>query len=478
MTNKYTTLSFVEKLGYGMGDGACNIIWQTIMLFMAYFYTDVYGLNAVHMGIMFLVVRALDAVVDVAVGFVADRTRTPLGQFRPYLLWFCIPFGVLGALTFYTPDLGENAKIVYAYVTYSLLSLTYSAINVPYCAMINNLSRDPKERVSLQSFRFAFAALGGIIVSLVAMPLVKTLGHGNDQLGYFYSMIIMGGISVVMFLLCFLWTRERYISAPPIKSHKRYTETVFADLRVLMHHSDWLRLFTLNVVNLIAGILKTGMAIYFVTYYLGRPDLISLVLGTILVSKLVGSVISPLVFKHIDRVQGYKLAMCVQAVLMIVLFFIDAHHLWLICGMISLVHIINASATPLQWSLLSDVIDDIEKNTAKNLSGLVFSTNLFAIKVGIAIGGAFIGWVLAFGGYIGKAPIQTEEALLCIRLLFTVIPALLIVSLIWVLRHYSLTDRSIQSNGADQPEPRTREMQDALEREQVLIKTGKASGAA
>jgi len=478
MINENAKLSLIEKLGYGLGDGACNIIWQTTMLFMAYFYTDVYGLSAAHMGGMFLVVRVIDAVVDVALGFITDRTRTSLGQFRPYLLWFCVPFGVLGALTFYTPAAGETAKIIYAYVTYSLLSLTYSAINVPYCAMINNLSREPKERVSLQSFRFAFAALGGIIVSMGAMPLVKTLGQGNDQLGYFYAMAIMGLISIAMFLLCFLWTRERHISPLPIKSNESFSQRVYLDLALLLRHSDWRRLFTLNVVNLIAGILKTGMAIYFITYYLGRADLISVVLGIILISKLVGSLISPPLFKNVDRVLGYKLAMSVQAMLMIGLFFIDATYIWLICGVISLVHIINASATPLQWSLLSDVIDDIEKSTGKNLSGLVFSTNLFAIKVGIAIGGALIGWALSISGYVGKAHIQTDDALLCVRLLFSIIPALLIFSLIWVLRNYSLTDRRIENKVTNESESYRRDREHELNSQMVVITTNKPSGAA
>lgn len=169
-------LTVKEKIGYGLGDGASNIIWQTIMLFMAYFYTDIYGLSAFHMGIMFLVVRILDAFFDVYIGFLADHTSTKHGQFRPYLLWFSLPFGILGSLTFFTPEFGETGKLIYAYVSYTALSLLYTLVNVPYCAMINNLSQNPDERVSMQSYRFAFAALGGIIVSVIALPLTKTLG--------------------------------------------------------------------------------------------------------------------------------------------------------------------------------------------------------------------------------------------------------------------------------------------------------------
>lgn len=447
MANNYNSLSAVEKLAYGVGDGACNIIWQTIMLFIAYFYTDIYGLSAIHMGIMFLVARGLDAVVDVAMGFISDRTRTKDGQFRPYLLWFCIPYGMLGALTFYTPDLGSTGKIIYAYVTYSLLSAIYSAINVPYCAMINNISRSPKERVSLQSYRFAFAAFGGILVSAVAMPLVKVFGQGDESHGYFLAMVVMGGLSIVMFLMCYFFTRERYIPPLPPVMPGQFRKEVLSDLGALWHNHDWRRLFALNIVNLIAGCLKTGVAIYFVTYYLQKPELISIFLVAILSSKLVGSAISPWLFGSSCRVAGYKLAMVIQALLMIVLFFIGSEHVLLIGAMIVGVHVINACATPLQWSMLSDVIDDVERSAGKNLSGLIFSTNLFAIKVGIAIGGAFIGGALAMGGYVGKAPVQTEEALMAIRLLFTVVPAVLILSLLWILRKYSLTDLKLKGIG-------------------------------
>lgn len=428
-----SALTFREKLGYGLGDGASNIIWQTIMLFMAYFYTDVYGLSAFHMGAMFLIVRIVDAFFDVYIGFLADHTSTRHGQFRPYLLWFSLPFGVLGALTFFTPETGETGKIIYAYVSYTALSLLYTLVNVPYCAMINNLSRDPLERVSMQSFRFAFAALGGLIVSAVALPLTRILGNGSLQHGYFYAMTLMGIISTVMFYLCFFMTRESYIR--PVDRSQKFS-SVFGELRQLANDANWRSIFILNVVNLTAGILKTGGAMYFVTYYMHRPELVSIMLTIILGAKFLGSMCTTRILGKLDRLFAYKMAMAVQAGIMILLFFVPAKHTLVIFSIIGIVHFINSTATPLQWSFLSDIIDSIESKLSKSFSGLVFSTNLFAIKVGIALGGALTGFLLTLGHYTGGAAVQSDAAVLSIRLLFTVIPALLILSLIFILRGY------------------------------------------
>lgn len=427
-------LTYIEKIGYGLGDGASNIIWQTIMLFMAYFYTDIYGLSAFHMGTMFLLVRIIDAFFDVYVGFLADHTSTKHGQFRPYLLWFSLPFGVLGALAFFTPNFGETGKVIYAYVSYTGLSLLYTLVNVPYCAMINNLSQNPEERVSMQSYRFSFAALGGIIVSVIALPLTKVIGGGNLQQGYFYSMLIMGITSTIMFYLCFALTKERYIR--PVDKSQKFSG-ILKELRYLISDANWRSIFILNVVNLTAGILKTGGAMYFVTYYLHRPELVSVVLAVILGAKFVGSMFTSILYSKLDKVFAYKMAMSIQAVIMIGLFFVQEQHIVLICTIIGIIHFINSTATPLQWSLLSDIIDNVEQKANKSFSGLVFSTNIFAIKVGIAIGGAIIGWMLTVGGYIGHSSSQTENAILCIRLIFTVIPALMILSLIFILRKYN-----------------------------------------
>lgn len=435
----HATLSSYEKFGYGLGDAACSLVWQTIMLFMAYFYTDVFGLSPAHMGTMFLSVRILDALFDIWIGAVADRTRTRLGQFRPYLLWFAIPFGLVCMMTFYTPDLSYSGKVIYACVSYTLLSFLYSAINVPYCAMINNLSRTSAERVSRQSWRFAMSGCGGLIVSVAALPLVAWLGKGNLQQGYFYSMLLISALGIVLLLICYSATQEKYISAP--ETVKR---SVVDDVKILLQSREWLALFILNVVNLVAVIFKGGVIIYFCRYVLLRPDLSSTFLTVSIVAGLAGAIVAGYVFKNVDKVKYFKLCMLVESVFLLALYFVPDNAILLIITLLVAINFIQVLATPLQWALLSDVVDIIEQQTSKKLSGIVFSTNLFAIKLGIALGGAMIGWLLAWNGYAGGLVQQSEAATHTIKLLFTLYPAVLVLSLVFIMRQYK-PDRGIHS---------------------------------
>jgi Na+/melibiose symporter-like transporter len=274
----------------------------------------------------------------------------------------------------------------------------------------------------------------------VALPLTKILGNGDLQKGYFYGMILMGALSTIMFLMCFAMTKERYVKE--VDKTQKFSG-IYKELTILLKDQNWRCIFSLNVVNLVAGILKTGGAMYFVNYYLHRPDLVSVVLSIILGAKFIGSMFTSTLYGKLDRLQAYKVAMTVQAAVMIALFFVPADYIIVTCAVIGVIHFINSTATPLQWSLLSDIIDSVERKTGKSFSGLVFSTNIFAIKIGIAIGGAIIGWLLTLGGYIGNTPVQTESATLVIRLIFTVIPAMLILSLILILKNTAVTKSPI-----------------------------------
>lgn len=433
-------LTVKEKISYGLGDTACNFIWQTVMLFMSYFYTDIYGLSPAHMGTMFLVVRCVDAVTDVLMGAYADRTRTKFGQFRPYILIFAIPFGVVCMMTFYTPDMSYTGKLIYAYASYTLLSLVYTAINVPYCALINNLSDDSRERVSVQSYRFALSGLGGLIVSATAMPLVGYLGKGNIQSGYFQTMLLMSCLSVILFFVCFSNTKERYI--PELN---QTAGNIGSDLKCLMSNNDWRIMFMLNVVNLVACVFKGGVTLYYANTVLGRPDLGTMLLTIMSLTGIIGALLSPKVFKNTDKVKGFNLTMVIQACLLFVLCFIPSHQIFMVIGVIVMIAFMQSVSTPLQWSMLSDVTDLEERRSGRRLSGMVFSTNLFAIKLGIAIGGAAIGWILAYGGYVGGAAVQSASAIQSINVLYTIIPSILVISLVGLMHFYSLNDKKISA---------------------------------
>ncbi|HHT0041768.1 TPA: glycoside-pentoside-hexuronide (GPH):cation symporter [Raoultella planticola] len=334
--NRIMPLNWYQKMGYGLGDTACNLVWSSIMLFMAYFYTDIFGLSPAHMGTMFLAVRVIDAFFDVGIGAVTDRTRTKYGQFRPYLLWFAIPFGVMCMLTFYTPDFSYTGKLIYAYCSYTLLSLLYSAINVPYCAMINNISQSSVERVSLQSWRFAMSSAGGLLVSVAALPAVAWLGKGNIQNGYFYAMVLISSLGIILFYLCFFLTKETSIAT--IDANRG---SLLQDLRILLKNRDWRILFTLNVVNLVAVIFKMGIIIYFCNYVLRRSDLSSMMITISIVSGLAGTILSVYIFRGMDKVRGFKLAMLLEAILLALLYFFSQSSLIIIFAFIIAINFIH-----------------------------------------------------------------------------------------------------------------------------------------
>jgi len=195
-------LSVKEKISYGLGDMASHIGLDNVIIFLTFYYTDVVGLPAVFVGTMFLVARVADAIVDPAMGLIADRTQTRFGKFRPYILWLALPFGASCLLVYAVPEsLSLGGKMVYASVTYCVMMLMYTAINIPYCSMGAIITPDNTQRISLQSYRFFLATLGGAMSTFLMMPLAEMMGGGNKLDGYFGAMAIMASIAVVMFLL-------------------------------------------------------------------------------------------------------------------------------------------------------------------------------------------------------------------------------------------------------------------------------------
>src|SRR5512140_632664 len=173
MSSESQKLPVLERVCYGFGDLASCLFWQTITIYLLFFYTDVFGLAAAAAGVMIGVSRLLDALFDVVIGMLADRTKSRWGKFRPYILWGAVPLAVSAVLAFSTPAFGGTAKIVYAYVTFVAFMFLYSTVNIPYTAMLGVISGDPIERTSASSFKFVGAFTGGIIVSASALPLTK-----------------------------------------------------------------------------------------------------------------------------------------------------------------------------------------------------------------------------------------------------------------------------------------------------------------
>lgn len=433
----HTRISPIEKIGYGLGDTASNIVFQTVMLLLAYFYTDIFGISAAAMGTLFLSVRFMDAVTDPIMGVICDRTVTRWGKFRPYLLWLCIPFAIICVVTFTTPDLDPAGKLIYAYVTYGLLMLVYTAINIPYCALGGVMTPDTQERVSLNSYRFFLATAGGVLVASATLPLVELLGGGNDQKGYQSAMVIFGVLAVFMFLACFMLTRERVvqITAQPVSLRQ--------DIRVLLTNDQWVVVAGLTFILLIPLVIRSSAAAYYIKWYAGRKDLITPFLTTGMVSAMIGAAAASPLTRHLLKVKAYILIQAVIFVVSAAMYFMQRDQLVLMFVLFGVVQFFVQMGSPILWAMMPDTVDYGEYKTGRRITGLVFSGTLFTLKMGVALGGAIFGWMLGYFGYqeVTETQLfQTDSAVKGIALLFTLIPAGWHLLVIAAVRRYKLSE--------------------------------------
>lgn len=431
-------LTVREKVAYGLGDTASNIVFQTVITFIAFFYTDIYGLPPALVGVLLLSVRIFDAVTDPLMGVLTDRTQTKYGKFRPYLLWLAIPFGLITIATFTTPDFSENGKIIYAFVTYTLLMAIYTAINIPYSALGGVLTDNPEERVSVQSYRFVFGMLGGLIVGSLTLPLVSYFGDGDNAKGYQLTMVALSVFAIIMFFLCFAGTKER-VAPPPTEGR-----TLGEDFKSLWQNDQW-RVLNVAVFFLLTGMVVRGtLTTYYVKYYMGLPDYISTFVTVGLIGAIIGTALSGPLAKRVCKVKAYIWLQFISALLCGVGFFIPGDMVILTTVVFFIWSLLLQMATPLLWAKMADVVDYGHWKTGIRITGSVYSTIVFFLKLGIALGGSIALWALAFYGFEADTDLSesTREG---IKILFTLFPIVFFLIVAAVMRKYRLTDDLVKS---------------------------------
>lgn len=409
-------LRVTEKVGYALGDTAANFIFQTMIMFQLAFYTDTFGIAAASAATLFLVVRCWDAIFDPIMGVVADKTDTRWGKFRPWILWTAVPFGIMGFLTFVTPAFGAQGKLVYAYVTYIVLMMVYSANNLPYSALSGVMTGDVGERTSLSSYRFVFAMLAQLIIQGLALPMVYYFGQGNSAWGYQITMGIFSALAVILFLITFTTTRER-IQPPP--GQKSSISKHFGDL---LQNGPWQAMFALTVILFITLAMRGSVVLYYFKYYVGRENLFSYfnVAGTI--CTIIGIFFSkPLATRFGKRnvFIGGPLGTVVFTAAFVLL--PPAAVLWMFaCEMLR--QFVYGFTIPLLWAMMADVADYSEWKTGRRATGIVFSAIVFGLKAGLGFGGAIAGYLLSIYGYVPNVA-QGARALLGIKLTMSIFPA-------------------------------------------------------
>lgn len=262
MKNVKTSLSFREKFGYGLGDSASNFFFQVFNIFLLYYYTDIFGLHPASVGIMFLATKVIDAISDPLMGIIADRTNTRWGKFRPYLQWIAIPYGLLGYAMFSNPQFSATGKLIYAYATYTLMMLAYTAINIPYSALMGVMSSSSIERTSVSSYRFICAFVAAWLIGTFVTPLKTMLGGGNEAEGFRLTMLLFAGLSIALFWVTFATTKER------VKPLQKNTDLKL-DFKAMLGNGPWIALFLAAIFTLMNVAVRNGAILYYFKYYVG-----------------------------------------------------------------------------------------------------------------------------------------------------------------------------------------------------------------
>lgn len=430
MQNSTEKLSIKEKIGFSLGDYASNLFFQTFILFLLIFYTDVFGLPAAAVGTMFLVTRIWDAFFDPIIGIISDRTQTRWGKFRPFLLWFALPFAIIGVLTFTTPGFDTTGKLAYAYISYSLMMMIYSAINVPYSALMGVITSNSEQRVVLSSYRFVAAFSGGFTVQGVTLYLVSYFGHGNAQVGWQLAMATIAGLAFVAFMITFFTTKER---VNPPKGQKTQFKV---DLKDLYKNKPWLLIAGATVFQLIYIVMRSSSISYYFKYYVGAQhwnlfghdfnmtfdDLTSTFLMSGTIATVVGAILTNWFSKRFDKKQTYLGFLILSAVLCASFYFFSPQDLTIIYVINLFVSFFFGPVSVLQWAMYTDAADFSEWKNNRRATGLIMAASLFALKLGLSLGGALVGWILAYHGYIANV-VQSTDSMNGIRLLMSFYPA-------------------------------------------------------
>lgn len=446
--------SLKDKIGYGFGDMASSMFWKIFSYYLPFFYAHIFGIGLEHAAVLFLITRIWDAVSDPMMGIIADRTNTRWGKYRPYVLWFAVPFAVCGVLLFTTPDISQAGKLVWAYVTYILMMTVYTGINVPYGAMLGVITPSSAEKTVFSSYRMFFA-YGGSFIALAAWePLCNLFRNGFGMTaagGWQWAMIVIAIACAVLFFFCFRMTRERVKTVS--------TVSVGSDLSKLLRNGPWWLLIgaalSTNLFNTVRG---STVAFYFADLVASDASLsifgltfaffagLFLAIGELF--NMVGVMITVPVVRLLGKKNCFIGVNLMLAMLSILFFYVPLQTTvgyWIMLVLQILISVCTGIVSPLVWSMYADVSDYSELKYHTASTGLIFSSASMAQKFGSAFGGSGALWLLSAFGYVtyeldsGVTVVQTAQALDGLRYLMSYIPAAVAIFGAFILLFYPLT---------------------------------------
>jgi len=438
-------LKTTEYIGYALGDTASGFFFQTFNIFLTYYYVDVWGIPATALLWMMPLVRLMGAFDDPIMGLIADRTQTRWGKFRPYLLWGAIPYGICGYLMFAGPALGATGKIVYAYITYALMLISYTVINVPYSSLLGVISPSSRTRAVASSFRFVGAFGGALLISMFVRPLVKALGAGNEMHGFQLTMLIFAIVSVAMFWTTFATTKERVTPPPQQKTNVR------EELGELFRNWPWVTLLVASVFSTTFIALRSGSTLFYFKYVagdngapilFGQFDRSTVFLSTGALSMMLGTAVLGTVARRIDKKFLAAGLSAATGLSFIAFFFLPKENYVLLLLVNAVGNLCMGPTSALTWALYGDVADYGEWKFGRRSTGLVYSASLFSIKTGIMLGGFLLPLFLDRFGFVSNA-VQTATSILGIKLAFSIVPGAFALMKMGALLIYPLDQKQV-----------------------------------
>lgn len=414
---------------------AIAIVMISMQLLLAYFYTDIYGLRAADVAVLMLVVRFIDALIDPIMGLLTDKFDSRWGRYRPYLLIFAIPFGFSIYLMFITPDFTYFGKLVWAYVTYIVLTLMYTLVAIPYISLIGVITSDPIERLSANGYRFVMTKVAAFMVSILVPMLAAYFGRGSLAFGYQLSMGLMGALGSTLILFCFFTTRERV--KPTLESMPMLTQ-----LKLLLRNDQWIILGIVVALIMCGGTIRASVAAYYAKYYLGGGDaLIPQLLSTGVAASILAMVFSTWITKAVDKVMIFRHSQIATFIAGAAMYFcVGSDDIMLAFVFYFIVNFVADIQLPIFWASIAEAVDYGEAKTGKRVSGLAFGGILFFQKFGMGIAGGFVGFALAFFNYQPDTA-QSAESLAGINLMMTIIPAVFHLAVGLIMYKYVINNK-------------------------------------
>ncbi|AEF55210.1 MFS transporter [Marinomonas posidonica] len=408
-------LSFFDKVSYGFGDLASNVVFTAVGTYLMFFYTDVFGISAAVVGTLFFVTRMWDAVSDPIMGMIGDRTRSRFGKFRPYLLYVPIPLAIVAILTFTTPDLSESNKVIWAFATYILLMTLYTAINIPYSSLPATMSDSPVERGQMASFRMVLAFSGALLVNAGTLPLVTFFGGEDQQQGFQYTMMLLSAIMVVMFWLCFARVKER---VPMVKQ----SSSVKQDFAVVVKNRAWWITILMGVPMFTFGLMPFAVGMYYFTYNVGDVSAAGTFFTCATLGMIVGAIIMSQLVKRFAK-RSLIMAAALSSMCFIgSLYWVDPANLTMIYVIIFFNQLTKGVAASCLWGVVADTADYVEWKSGRRVVGLSTSSATFSHKFGMGLSGAIVGAGLSYAGYQAGVE-QTDAAKNMITIFMSLLPA-------------------------------------------------------